>query len=171
MQFQNLTTLKNNMRKIFGYVGLIIILLSSCTDKSIVFEDNIAFEKEVWNRETPRKFNFEVSDTSSLYEVSYIIRNVHDYPYCNLYLKYNIKDKNDSIVSSNFQEILLYNPKNGDPLGKTEMLNDVQTGVYPFAKTKFKTTGKYTLSVTHQMRESESLNGLESIGIQIKKLL
>lgn len=157
------------MNKFIILLGL-ITFVSSCTDKSIVYEDNVILGKESWNRKTPQKFSFEVSDTTIDHELSYIIRNIHNYPYSNLYLKYTLTDNEEQIVSSNFQDVLLYNPKSGDPLGKTEMLNDAQTGRYPFAKLKFKSLGTHHFSVIHQMRDTENLDGLESIGLQIKEI-
>ena len=156
------------MRKLISLVGLAIALLG-CTDKNIVFEGNTILSNDSWERKQPQKFSFEIKDTLAEYELSYMIRNIHSYSYCNLYLKYTLTDTTDKIISNNFQDIYLYNPKSGDPLGDKEMLNDAQTGKYPFARVKFPKEGNYTLSVIHQMRDSENLEGLESIGLQVKK--
>ena len=157
------------MRKFIG-LAISSIVLFGCTDANIVFEGNTILKNESWNRKHPQVFTFEIKDTLLEYELSYMIRNIHSYSYCNLYLKYTLTDSDNNIVSNNFQDVYLYNPKSGDPLGEKEMLNDAQTGRYPFAKINFTKKGNYKLSVIHQMRDSESLDGLESIGLQVKKI-
>lgn len=153
------------------YLGIILLLVGgvfSCTDSSIEFEGNQAVVD--WKRSDAVLFDFEVSDTTCFYDLSYQIRNRHDYPFCNLYLSHVLKDSTDRVVSRAFQNIMLYSPQSGQPLGKEHLLNDVQEGTYGIAQVKFDRLGAYKIQINHQMRNEESLSGIESVGLLVRKV-
>lgn len=142
--------------------------LGACTDAAIEFEGNQSVVN--WKRSDAVRFDFEVTDTTCFYDLSYQIRNRHDYPFCNLYLKYVLNDSTGRVVSRDFQNIMLYSPQSGQPLGKEHLLNDVQEGTYGIAQVKFDQLGMYALQINHQMRNEESLSGIESVGLLVRKV-
>lgn len=160
------------MRKSILYLLSLISLSTlfySCTDENIVTEKVTPISSD-WNRDDKLSFEFQIEDTTSLYDLSCIVRNSHEYNFCNLYLKFNILDDSNKVVLSNFQELLLYNPQSGNPLGKEQTLSDIQEGSYLLIKKmKFPRSGNYRILINHQMRDHQELSGLESIGIQVLK--
>jgi len=156
----------NIKAKIIAVAAFFVFALNSCQDEKIIFEDYTNIQGS-WDRDSSINFQLEIEDTSRLYTLNYIVRNNHSYKFCNIYLKYTLSSKDSALVSK-FQEILFYNPKNGEPLGKTQLLSDIQEGYYPVAQVKFPVVGTYNLSISHQMRDNQTLEGLESLGVQVK---
>ena len=149
-------------------ICLTLLLLTSCTDENIAFEDFHPFKNSLWERSKRVSFEFEVLDTVRTTEISYQIRNNHQYPYSNLYLNYKILYSSFTVIKKNVQEMYLYNPKSGKPLGNTSLLNDTQDSELLFASHKFLKPGKYTINIQHQMRDNEGINGIDAIGILVK---
>lgn len=142
--------------------------LYSCTDSSIVAEKATPLTQE-WDRDKELIYEIDIKDTISTYSFSTIIQNTHEYPFCNLYLKYAIVNDSNNVVNSNFQELRLYSATSGKPLGKEFLLSDTQEGTYPLSnQIKFDYSGKYKVILKHQMRDNQNLSGIKSVGIQLR---
>ena len=148
---------------IFSVIGLF-----SCINEGITFEDNNAFKGEKWLREDKVSFDFEVKDTSRSYLLSAYVRNYNDYDYCNLYINYELQDSTKKVMQSALKDLILYNPKTGEPLGEVELFSNAQTGVYLLDSVRFSQLGKHTISLQHQMRNAEKLDKIQSIGVQVQ---
>jgi gliding motility-associated lipoprotein GldH len=112
-------------------------------------------------------FNFEIDSIELPYQVKLNIRNTMDYPYRNLYIKYQLRDSN-YVMEDQLLNIKLFEAKTGKPYGNHQ--SDIyshqlilQDSVY------FPKKGIYQIDLKQYMREKE-LEGLVSAGIRIEQL-
>jgi gliding motility-associated lipoprotein GldH len=159
-----------------SHIALLVLSLiftlgfTSCVDESILFEDTTVFDGKDWQRDSVVSFTFEVKDTTQKSLISSYIKNQNDYQFCNLYLNYAVLDSNKQIVHQDVKDLMLYNPKTGEPLGNEEMFTDSQIGWYALDTLKFKNLGKYTVTLQHHMRDMSSIDQITSVGLQIKAI-
>jgi len=145
---------------------LIIFLVASC-DSNRVFEKNTDIPNNLWIKEEKPHFEFEITDTSIDYNIYYNIRNAVSYPFYNLYLTHYLKDSVGTLISTNLDELTLFNPKTGQPNGKG--MGDIFDHRIPMlTKYKFDQPGKYTLEVEQFMRMDE-LPMIMAVGIRIEQ--
>jgi len=145
---------------------LIIFLVASC-DSNRVFEKNTDIPNNLWIKEEKPHFEFEIPDTSIDYNIYYNIRNAVSYPFYNLYLTHYLKDSVGTLISTNLDELTLFNPKTGQPNGKG--MGDIFDHRIPMlTKYKFDQPGKYTLEVEQFMRMDE-LPMIMAVGIRIEQ--
>ena len=162
------TTMRNNSLFKLIIISFTILSLDSCIDESILFEDTIVFDGNDWQRDSAVQFIYEVKDTSQKTLLSSYIKNQNDYQFSNLYINYSILDSNQNIVHQNVKDLLLYNPKTGEPMGNEEMFTDTQIGWYLLDTLKFKNLGKYTITLQHHMRDMASIDQITSVGVQVR---
>lgn len=144
----------------------LIVLIASCA-KNHVIEENYDFKEGLWHQDSLASFSFIIDDTTTTYDLSYNVRYAVDYPYYNLYLTYFLEDSTSTNISSEMQEIILFDKKTGDPLGNG--VGDLfDREVLIFEKKTFKSTGMYSFKAKQFMR-NEELSGMYSFGLKIKK--
>ncbi|WP_296619428.1 gliding motility lipoprotein GldH [Marivirga sp.] len=143
-----------------------MFLLISCTEERY-FEDNYDFNDRIWNMEETAEFNFEIDSVELPYQIKLNIRNTMDYPYRNLYIKYQLKDSS-YLMEEKLLNLKLFEDKTGKPYGNHQ--SDIyshqlilQDSVY------FPEKGKYKIALKQYMREEE-LKGMVSAGIRIEQL-
>lgn len=142
------------------------LALASCSSNTVIDEQSDIQEGR-WHLDSLVVFNFDIEDTTAAYQVQYNVRYAVDYPYYNLYLKYYLEDSTGQILSSDMQELLLFDKKNGEPIG--EGLGDLFDREIPiFDQQKFATPGAYTFKVKQLMRNDE-LPGILAFGLKIEK--
>lgn len=153
------------IKKLKKYILILLLAgLLSCTE-NVVYQNNIDFDSGKWPMESNTDFVFVVKDTSVSYNLAYTLRNSLDYPYYNLYLKYQIKDSTGNTIDENLQELILMNPKTGQPLGSgfSKMFDHQFISVRDY---KFPAPGKYHFKVTHYMRH-DTLPEIYSLGLKV----
>ena len=153
------------MRLLFNILCLTFLLFSCTEDR--YFEENHDFEDKNWKMEESADFNFEIDSIELPYQVKLNIRNTMDYPYRNLYVKYQLRDSN-YVMEDQLLNIKLFEAKTGKPYGNHQ--SDIyshqlilQDSVY------FPKKGIYQIDLKQYMREKE-LEGLVSAGIRIEQL-
>ncbi len=138
----------------------------ACGDKTVINEQS-DIQEGLWHLDSLVSFQFEIEDTTSIYQVQYNVRYAVDYPYYNLYLKYYLEDSAGEMLSSELQELVLFDKKTGKPLG--EGLGDLfDRGVPVFEDQKFPYAGVYNFKVKQFMR-MEQLPGILSFGLKVQK--
>ena len=141
-------------------------LLVSCGD-SAVLDTQVDMADGVWHVDSLASFQFEIEDTTTNYWLDYNVRYAVDYPYYNLYVKYYLEDSVGTILSSDLQEIILFDKKTGTPQG--EGLGDLfDKQMRIFEDQKFAYQGPYSFKVKQFMR-METLPGILSFGIKIQE--
>ncbi|MFN8438371.1 MAG: gliding motility lipoprotein GldH [Cytophagales bacterium] len=151
------------------YIILIFILsafFSSC-EKGRVFDVFTPISSKGWSQDTTLKFEFEITEPNDLYNLSINIRNTDKYKYCNVYIKYNLKDANNQMISTGMPEMFLMDPKTGKPQGSG--IGGLFTHSFVFLKNfKFNSKGKYTLELKQYMRDAV-LEEVKDIGVLVQK--
>jgi len=154
-----------------GYTFLLLLssifYFTGCNSNKIVdqYQD---LNDGLWHVDSLASFDFEIEDTTSTYKVSYNVRYAGGYPYYNLYVSYYLEDSSSNSISSDLQDLILFDKKTGEPLG--EGLGDMfDREILIFDKMKFPYPGSYAFKVKQFMR-IEELPGIMSFGLKIEKV-
>lgn len=140
--------------------------IPACSSSTVIDEQSDISEG-LWHLDSLVVFQFDVEDTTAAYEVQYNVRYAVNYPYYNLFLKYYLEDSTGAILSSELQELILFDKKTGKPMG--EGLGDLFDRSVPvFDNKKFSYAGSYTFKVKQFMR-MEQLPGILSFGLKIQQ--
>lgn len=146
--------------------GLVILIMSitSC-DFDKVYDNYVDLENQVWHVDSLPHFEFEIDDASIDYQIEYKVRYALGYPYQNLYVTYYLEDDGSNLISSDLQEIVLFDSKTGEPRGSG--LGDIfDYQVMGLPNVKFPKAGKYHFRLKQFMRQEE-LPFIMSIGISV----
>ncbi|MEO9805376.1 MAG: gliding motility lipoprotein GldH [Reichenbachiella sp.] len=142
------------------------LTMASCNG-NIVIDEQSDIQEGLWHLDSLVAFEFDIEDTASIYQIQYNVRYAVNYPYYNLFLKYYLEDSTGEILSSELQELILFDKKTGEPIG--EGLGDLFDRTVPiFKDQKFSSTGQYSFKVKQFMR-MEQLPGILSFGVKIEK--
>lgn len=137
--------------------------LYSCT-KDTVYNRYVAVENHVWDKNSEYFFDFSITDNAIPYNISLKLRNNNLYPFKNLWLFYDIKLPDGSLVNDTL-EVILANDF-GKWTGKGISIYHHQ---FPLQMNyHFPDTGQYTMVFRQAMREN-ALQGIEDIGLMIEK--
>ncbi|MDW3208260.1 MAG: gliding motility lipoprotein GldH [Reichenbachiella sp.] len=156
------------LKSIYQFLIVFSVSLSmvACGDKTVINEQS-DIQEGLWHLDSLVSFQFEIEDTTSIYQVQYNVRYAVDYPYYNLFLKYYLEDSAGEMLSSELQELVLFDKKTGEPLG--EGLGDLFDRAVPvFEDQKFPYAGVYNFKVKQFMR-MENLPGILSFGLKVQK--
>ena len=146
-------------------VGAFLSTLISC-DSNTIIDEQFDMAEGAWHEDSLASFNFEIEDTTTVYFLDYNVRYAVNYPYYNLYVKYYLEDSVGIMISSELQELVLFDKKTGEPQG--EGLGDLyDRNVRIFEEQKFGYSGAYTLKIKQFMRMQE-LPGILSFGVKIE---
>ncbi|MDD2386058.1 MAG: gliding motility lipoprotein GldH [Bacteroidales bacterium] len=150
--------------KILLAVSLMLILMSC--DRNKVYEDYIKIEDGIWAQENIAKFEFEINDTSDIYNVLINLRHASIYPYNNLWLFVKSSAPNGTI-NIDTVECLLVNKDNrwlGDGMGD---IWDIQV---PWKNNiRFSHQGIYRIEFEQAMRV-KNLPGVMDVGLRVEKI-
>lgn len=150
------------------YIIFLFIFFFSC-DSNRVFEKNSDIENYLWVKDKTFDFLFEISDTTLTYNILLNVRHTVHYPFTNIFIKYNLNYP-DGVTSSELTDILLSDVKNerwlGDALGD---IVDLTSPAKNLRNIKFKTPGKYKISLEQYMRD-DTLLGVMAVGVRVEKV-
>jgi gliding motility-associated lipoprotein GldH len=133
------------------------------------FEQNTEIPNGEWAIQNELKFKFKITDATQRYHIFYNLRNTIKYPYSNLYLTYYLEDSKGKVVSTELQNISLFDAKRGKPFG--DGLGDTFSHRLPipvFQRYKFPKADTYTIRIVQYMRDNP-LKGILTVGIRIEK--
>ncbi len=150
------------------YFSLVIVIFLSACGENTVYQNNMDLPNKKWASEQNILFDFEIEDTLSDYNIAYTLRNGLDYPYYNLYLKYELKDSSGGSISTGLQELILMNKKSGKPYG-SGFGDKYDHQFISLRNYKFPYEGKYYFNIMHYMRV-DSLPELYSVGLKVIKV-
>jgi gliding motility-associated lipoprotein GldH len=144
-------------------VFLVIASLFSCDN--IIYENYYSFNEGVWDADSTVNFEYTISDTLSLHDLSLSIRHSVDYEYQNLFL-FLESDTKDTI------EIMLAD-KSGKWYGRG--ISNIRELNYTLQTSKmFDKKGKYYITFEQAMRygageKIQHLENITDIGLIISK--
>lgn len=152
---------------IFPLLAIVILALLSSCDKYRVYETNVDFKDKNWYADSSAVFTFQIDDTTLPYNILYNVRNSLDYPYYNLYIKYELYSPDNKPISSDLHEVKLMDAKTGEPYGSG--LGDIfDHRFYAFKNMKFNKAGKYSYKIKQYMRK-DPLNEILAFGLRVEK--
>jgi gliding motility-associated lipoprotein GldH len=148
-------------------LALIVCCLSSCA-KLDVYEKNISIPKYEWAYSLQPTFDFDITDTASLYNVFIVLRHTDAYRYNNIWLNAGSKAPGDS--SMRYQRLDLQLGSDAKGWEGTGM-DDIWELRKPITNgpVKFKKAGAYSFSLAQVMRESP-LQHIMSVGVRVEKI-
>ncbi|WP_041694076.1 gliding motility lipoprotein GldH [Emticicia oligotrophica] len=147
---------------------LLSVWVLSC-DSNAIYKSYEDLKDTNWYVKNIPSFAFEVKDETIPYNIYILIRNASQYPYNNLYVTRYIYGPDGKPLSSRLEELTLFDPKTGKPLG--EGLGDIfDHKVLSSQNFKFPKKGKYTIKLKQYMRQ-DPLPFVMSVGISVEKPL
>ncbi|WP_026135706.1 gliding motility lipoprotein GldH [Nafulsella turpanensis] len=155
----------------FAFGILMFAGLYAC-DEQRVFEQNIDIADHTWHKDSVLQFKTEIADASIPYNVYYNIRNGVDFPTQNLYLRIEVQDSTGRVLTSDLNNIELFDPKTGKPYG--DGLGDIfDHQVKVLDGFRFPEPGTYLIEVQHKMRDKVMVNNhlpsIMSVGVRVEK--
>lgn len=152
------------MKYLFFMVSLIALL--SC-DQNRLFEENKKIGNKFWYVDSLMTFNFQVPDSTQLYDIYANFSHSSDYNFHNLYFKYVLIDSTEKQLLEELVNVHFFDPKSGVPLGKG--LGDVFDHQYLILENyAFKKEGSFSFSFQQYMR-TDSLPAIRTVGLRIAK--
>lgn len=147
---------------------LAVVSLLSCVgcDTTTVFEENLKIKEGVWNRQEKAHFEFEIKDSSAVYDIYVNFRHGGDYAYQNIYLFTETVSPAGRLAKDTAQILLADNK--GRWFGKG--IGDIFDYQLRFKRGNlFPQNGVYHFEIEQAMREFE-LEGVTDVGISVKKV-
>lgn len=153
--------LKNN-RPIFFFVSVLFLL--SCGTKPF-YEQVQKINSAGWNYDDVMRFNFEIKDTTALYDLSLSVQHTNDYPFSNIWLKTITIIPDETKKEAGLELILAETDGQwkGKGMGHTKSFLTPIQQKFHFAK-----PGKYEIQVIQNMR-TNPLPAIQSIGLLLDK--
>jgi gliding motility-associated lipoprotein GldH len=146
---------------------ILVCSLLSC-DSSRIYDQNHDFDGRHWLASEEPAFEFEVTDTSTGYDLYTSVRNESTYPNANLYYEYLLTDSLGTVLEKKLLSQLLFDQKSGKPFGST-VLGDIFDHQFLILENyRFGQPGKYTVRYTHKMR-TDTLKGILAVGLRVSR--
>ena len=92
--------MKGLIKKGLGLLMVVGLFLTSCQTIPL-FEQTTIFPEHSWPAKQANTYQFNITDTSALYKVYFVIRHHNAYHYKNIWLQVSIKTPNDSSTLQN----------------------------------------------------------------------
>lgn len=147
-----------------GFFLFMVTLFSSC-DPNRVYEENIDIPMMVWEKNNKLKFEVDITDTLSIYNLFINVRNAGTYPYSNIYLFVDITFPDGKVYRDTVEGQLA--DANGQWLGSG--LGDIWDNQIPYKQnTRFPLSGKYVFQIEQAMRD-EQLHSILDAGLRVEK--
>ena len=144
-----------NLKSSF-FLLLMMTALISC-DKRRVFDEYKSVGKE-WHKDSLVTFNLPEIDSVKAYDLFVNIRNNNDYPFNNLFLIVSL-DMPNGMTKVDTLEYMMASP-DGMLLG--EGFTDTKDNkLFYKEKAVFKPAGKYSVSISHAVRQNGKISGVE----------
>lgn len=158
----------NRIKRPFLFLVSCALCLISCTSIDI-YEKNVAIPGHAWKNSFKPSFTFNIKDTSSPYQLLFVLRHNDKYSYNNIYINlYAQQPEPDSIQKVQFDLPLATNENGWLGSGMDDIYEHrilLTPGEQQFF---FKKPGNYTFSIEQIMREDPLKNVLD-VGLRIEK--
>jgi gliding motility-associated lipoprotein GldH len=148
------------------FAALLIFFLFSCEETGL-YEKVVFMPKQEWSNSYKPSFNFEIKDTSSSYQVYFLIRHSDAYEYNNIWINVNGQMTGDTTLSSNRFEIPLATANRWLGTGMDDLF-DHRVLLYKNA-VRFMRPGTYTITIAQDMRV-DPLKHVLNVGLRLEKI-
>ena len=154
-----------NRYRLHQVIFLLLIwlgLITSCSDGSgyKVYQE---IGTSGWHIDSAAVFPLPIEQTTYPHKLGYIDRNTIDYPFSNLYVRYQLVSPEGDTLQQGIHESDLMDPKTGRPYGKGS------GGIYEHDITllesfQFPDTGQYVVNLQQYMR-MDTLPSILTVGL------
>lgn len=154
--------------KVFKYCWLVVILVTALSCETIdVFEKNVNIPEHAWSGSYQPEIHFEVTDTTSLYNIYVVLRHTNAYRYNNIWLNIYTTLPGDTTRKERLDLRLATDDKGWlgtgmDDIFEHRILITRQPVTFP-------KSGRYTFRLEQIMRE-EPLQYVMNAGIRVEKV-
>lgn len=145
---------------------LVLFLLAGCSETGL-YEKVYFMKGNAWSSQEEPSFEFEVKDTSSKYQLYFLIRHADAYEYNNVWISLESQLPVDSIIRKERFDIPLADQKKWLGSGMDDIF-DHRVLLYR-EPVKFSKTGLYKVDIGHEMRV-EPLEHVFNVGLRIEKV-
>ena len=143
---------------------LLLAAFASCQTID-VYEKTVAFPKHSWSSNEKPSFTFDITDTTALYNIFFVLRHEDAYSYNNIWVNLSMIGPHDTVNVR--REFILGNNKQGW-LGSG--MDDIFEHRIPFNdKPTALHSGKYTFTLEQDMRE-DPLDHIMNVGVRVQKV-
>ena len=154
------------MFKHSGIVLGFLALMTAACQHNTVYESFRVFEDGQWIADSVLVFDFTIDDNAQPYQLNYHVRNTIDYPFYNLYVKYELQDSTGKILEASMHETTLMDPMTGRPLG--EGIGDFYNhDITLKPEHRFPYNGKYQFQIKQYMRP-DTLLQIHAVGFSVQ---
>lgn len=137
--------------------------MSQYSCDSSYYQKSYSFEKNIWTYDDPVSFEFEISDTSQVYDMVLTVDHKDHFPYQNLYLNTSTTFPSDTTITQN----LSLEMANAAGFWFSDCTGpNCQIAIPIQSKVHFREIGNYIVSF-EQYTRTDSLSGLRSIKLQL----
>jgi gliding motility-associated lipoprotein GldH len=150
-----------------AYLYILLLSLSMLACGTIdVFEKNVSIPNHEWSSTFQPEISFEISDTSSLYNIFVVLRHTNAYRYNNLWLNVYTQVPGDSLRKDRLDLRLATDDKGWLGSGMDDIFEHRVLITREPVSLK---PGKYTFRLQQIMRE-EPLQHVMNAGIRVEKV-
>lgn len=146
-------------------VQLASYILTSCTAVDL-YEKTVSLPNHEWKGDYKPEFNFTISDTTSLYQVFFVIRHTEKYNYNNIWVNYYYQPPNDTLHKEAREFQLATNEKGWLATGMDDIYEHRIKLAPDAGKLK---AGSYKFLLENIMRE-DPLKEILNVGIRVEKV-
>jgi gliding motility-associated lipoprotein GldH len=141
----------------------LILLFLACAKEKTVFEKNYDITQHQWLYKDTLNFNFDITDTSALYDIQLMVRHDNTYPFQNLYTHISTQFPNAMRLQQTLNLDLADNTGKWDGVisgNKATYKTNIQENAF------FNTLGPHTITL-EQFTRRDTLEGIEQIGLAL----
>jgi gliding motility-associated lipoprotein GldH len=139
---------------------------SACSESGL-YEKVHFMPDHAWSYTNQPEFSFDVKDTTSNYQVYFIIRHADAYEYNNVWIKVKSKLPGESVEREERFDVPLATDNKWLGSGMDD-LHDHRVLLYR-EPVRFSKTGLYTIKIAHDMRV-EPLQHVFNVGLRVEKV-
>ncbi len=142
---------------------LTALFFTSCTTIDL-FEKNVAIPQHTWSSHFKPQFKFNITDTSTTYQLYLILRHTEKYSFNNIWINLYSKPPGDTAHKASFELPLATNEKGW--LGSS--MDDIYEHRIKLTNPIRMKAGEYNFSIEQIMREDPLLNVM-NVGLRVEK--
>lgn len=147
------------------YIFAISLLLVSCGDADIVYQDSKKIENNTWNKNESISFDFDIQDTTEFYDFYFNLRTTNSYEWSNLYMFVEIKSPEEQFNIDTVEFLLANSVGEWTGVSSGSIINNK---ILFISKKRFPSLGTYKLTFNQAMRQDD-LTEVMDVGIIMKK--
>jgi len=141
--------------------------LVACTLTTGVFEKNVAVPGQEWESSFKPEIVFGIQDTSSLYNIYFVLRHTEAYSFNNIWISATVHQPGDTGVKTLRYDLTLATNDKGWMGAAMDDIYENRILIQP--QTKFRRPGEYHFTIEQIMRQ-DPLKNVLNVGIRLEKV-